>query len=75
MLGVDRFLLSFSIKYSFIGIFIFQYDFKNGRQKSRDYFFKLLIEYKFYILATFCESFTAIGSMVLEILCVEPIYP
>ena len=30
---------------------------------------------KVYILATLCESFTAIGPIVLEILCVEPIYP
>ena len=28
-----------------------------------------------YILATFCERFKAIGRIVLEILCVEPIYP
>ena len=28
-----------------------------------------------YLIATFCESFTVIGWMVLEILCVEPIYP
>ena len=30
---------------------------------------------KFYILATFCESFTAIGRIVLGILCVERLYP
>ena len=48
----------------------FQYGFQNGHQRSHDYFFK----WKFYVLATFCERFIAIGWMVLEILCVEPIY-
>ena len=28
----------------------------------------------FYILATFCESFTVIGSLVMVIPCVEHIY-
>ena len=35
----------------------------------------LLVQMKVYKLATFCENFTAIGRIVLEILCVEPIYP
>ena len=52
----------------------FQYGFQNGHQRSHDYFF-IVGENKFYILATFCEGFTAIGLMVLEILSVEPIYP
>ena len=49
----------------------FQYGSQNGRQKSRDYLFS----YWFYILASFCVSFTAIALIVLEILCVEPINP
>ena len=53
----------------------FQYGFQNGHQRSRDYFYYYWFKWKYYILATFCESFTAIGWMVLEILCVEPIYP
>ena len=35
----------------------------------------LLVQIKVYVLTAFCESFTAIGRIVLEILCVEPIYP
>ena len=48
---------------------------KNGHQRSHVYFYHCWFKWKFYILATFCESCTAIGLKVLEILCVEPIYP
>ena len=39
--------------------------------------FLILVQIKIYIyiLATFCESSTAICWLVLEILCVEPINP
>ena len=53
----------------------FQYGFQNGYQRFHDYFFYCWFKTKFYIFATFCESFTAIGLMVLELLSVEPIYP
>ena len=51
----------------------FQYGFHNGRQRSRDYSY--WFKWKFDILATICESLTAICWTVLEIICVEPIYP
>ena len=53
----------------------FRYGSQNGRQRSRDYLFYYWFKKQFYILASFCESFTSIGWMVLEILCVEPINP
>ena len=62
ILSVDRFCYLFCIKWSFIGIFIFQFSFQNGRQRSCDCFFNYWFKYKFYILTTFCESFTANGS-------------
>ena len=39
----------------------FQYGFQNGRQRSRDYFIIIGLNESFFILATFCESFTAIS--------------
>ena len=52
-----------------------QYGFQNVRQRSCDYLYYYWFKWMFYILATFCESFTAIGWMVPVIFCVEPIYP
>ena len=49
----------------------FQYGSLNCFQRLRGHLFY----YCFYILATFCESFTAVALMVLEILCVEFINP
>ena len=53
----------------------YQNGFQNGHQRSRDYFYYNWFKWKFYILATFGKGFTAMFWMVLEILCVEPIYP
>ena len=55
--------------------FIFQYCLKMAAKGHVTIFLILLVQMNLYILATFCESFTAIGWLVLEILCVEPIYP
>ena len=52
----------------------FQFGFQNGHQRSRD-FLLLVVQMKVLYISTFGESFTAICCLVLEILCVEPIYP